>query len=244
MPEQPRSDDTFVARPMRATLPAGPFGQRLERYLAALYAVGEDAEQRHDAALKDLRRDPGEAVIAIARASGCCEAANYPRRWALVYAAARMEHEAALAFFRELVLAPIPAGRPPVGHRNTVAREETILRTTAVDGVGRLAASGDKRALEMLHEFLAVPSISVRRASVQAILAVKPKAKKQLARLLPEEHRFLVDVKRRAVTEVRQVKDPRDHLRDPKASPKDAAPDLPDQGPRTPPRPGPKTRGR
>jgi hypothetical protein len=242
MADPPRTDDTFVARETRATAAAGPFSRRLERYLAALYASGEDSEQRHDRALDDLRSDAGEVVIAIAKAGGCCDSTDYPRRWALVYAATRLEHEAALPYFRELVFAPIPASKRPVGHRNTVAREETILRTTAIDGVARLAARGDKRALEILHEFLRVPSISIRRASVQGILAAEPWARDRLAELLPPEHRFLLDVKQLPAPNAPQVRDPTVHLRDPGARPKKPAPDLPDRTRRRPRRRSPKTR--
>jgi hypothetical protein len=107
-----------------------------------------------------------------------------------------------------------------------------------------LAARGDRRAFEMLHEFLQVPSISIRRASVQAILAVEPQARDRLAELLPPEHRFLLDVRQLPVSDVPQVKDPAVHLRDPKVRPKEPAPDLPDDTPRRPRRRSPKTRGK
>jgi hypothetical protein len=240
----PRTDDNFVARQPHERAQSGPFSQRLERYLSTLYATGEDVEKQHERALEYLRRDAAEVVIAIVKASSSCESADYPRRWALVYAAARLEDEAALPYFRELVLTPIPESGHPVGHRNTATREETILRTTAVDGVARLATRGDRRAFDMLHEFLQVPSISIRRASVQAILAVDPEARDRLAELLPPEQRFLLDVKQISVSETPQVKDPTAHLRDPKARQKEAAPDLPDAGARRPRRRGPRTRDR
>jgi hypothetical protein len=213
----------------------------LERFLATLYAADEDADKRYKAALKELKRDPGEAVIAIVRASSSCDNANYPRRWALVYAATQMEHEAALPFFRELVLAPLPDGKRSPDHRNTPLREETILRTTAIDGVGRLAARGNKRALEYLQEFVDVPSVSVRRAAVQEILKAAPRSRSQLEKRLPPEHRFLLDVKQVHVSNAPQIKDPSVHLRDPKARPKDPAPVLPDNRSRR--RGSPKVRG-
>ena len=144
----PGTDDTFVARDRPAVQYAGPFAERINHYLTTLYASGDDAEQRHADALKDLRRDVGEAVIALARAGACCHQHDYPRRWALVYAAVKMEHDAALPYFRELVLAPIPSPDPRGGHGFSAAREETILRTTAIEGVGRLAERGNRDALK------------------------------------------------------------------------------------------------
>ena len=241
MPQAPRSDDTFKAPKGRAAIGGSIFSRRLERFLSVLYAADEDADKRYKDALKELKRDPGEAVIAIARASSCCDNINYPRRWALVYAATQMEHEAALPFFRDLVLAPLPLGQPSPAHRNTAVREETILRTTAIDGVGRLAAGGNKRALEHLHEFLDVPSVSVRRATVQEILKVAPRSRAQLAKRLPAEQQFLLDIKQLPVSDVPQIKDPTAHLRDAKAQPKEPAPPLPDNRSRR--RGSPKVRG-
>ena len=151
-PESPRTDDTFV--PQRAAEPviSGPFAERISNYLKTLYATGDDAEQRHASALEELRRDAGEAAVALAKAEGCCHAHDYPRRWALVYAAAQLDHDAALPYLRELVLTPIPPPEPRGGHGFSAAREETILRTTAIEGVGRFPARGNRRALEAFKE--------------------------------------------------------------------------------------------
>jgi hypothetical protein len=47
--------------------------------------------------------------------------------------------------------------------------EEIIIRTTAVEALGRLAADGDKAAKDMLLDQIRHEAFSVRRAAVQAI---------------------------------------------------------------------------
>lgn len=210
----PGTDDTLGARPERATTEHGPFANRIHRYLAALYLTGDDAEERHAQALAELGRQPGEAVIALARAEGACKRRDYPKRWALVYATTRLDHEAALPYLRELVLRPIPPTEAHDPHGPSASREETILRTTAIDGLGRLAGRGSKQALDTLLECLDIASISIRRASVQAILATRPAYRKRIAERLPSNFRYLLDVKRADVTKIPQVKDPRKHLRE------------------------------
>jgi hypothetical protein len=194
--------------------------------LETLYASGEDADERHTHALEELRRDPAEAVIAIAKAEGRCPRNDYPRRWALVYAATRMDHDSALPYLRDLVLTPIPEsdGRDP--HAFSIAREETILRTTAIDGIGRAAARKNKQALEALLEFLDIPSISIRRASIQAILAADPSYRDSVAQRIPRAFRYLLDVRTVKVTEVPQVKDPTKHLKDKKPRQQGVPPKL------------------
>jgi len=244
-PGSPSTDDTFVAQERYAVEYAGPFAERINHYLTTLYASGDAAEERNAAALDEFRRDAGEAVIALAKAGACCHEHDYPRRWALVYAAARLEHDAALPYFRELVLTPVPEAQPRGGHGFSAAREETVLRTTAVEGVGRLAARGNRAALKALYEFLDVPSISIRRASIQAVLAVEPKARGKLAERIPAEFHYLLDVRTIPVTKAPQVKNPRKHLKDEKPLDKPVPPGLPDAGPgKRSKRRGPRLRGK
>src|SRR5262245_60374283 len=147
-PRSPGTDDKFVLKSSARPAAEGSFAGRVEAYLKSLYTSGDDADDRHTRALEELRRDPGEAVIALAKAEACCHGRDYPRRWALVYAASRMDHDAALPYLRELVLTPIPAADTRDAHAFSVAREETILRTTAIEGIGRLAARGNKQAMD------------------------------------------------------------------------------------------------
>jgi hypothetical protein len=225
-PGSPGTDDTFVLQYPVDPAVSGRFADRITRYLRTLYATGDDVEQRHMNALEELRREAGEAVVALAKAEACCHRHDYPRRWALVYAAARLDDDAALPYFRELVLTPIPPSGARDAHAFSAAREETILRTTAIEGVGRLAKRGNKLALKALLEFLDIPSISIRRASIQAILSAEPAYREKLAERIPSDFQYLLDVQRVQVTKVPQVKNPRKHLRDEKPHPKPLPPKL------------------
>ena len=233
-PTPPPTDDTLGGRRAPSAPLRGRFAAPIERYLATLYASGDDADERQTKALEELRSEAAEAVIALAKAEAACARHDYPRRWALVYAATRMEHDAALPYLRELILTPLPPREAKDPHAFSAAREETILRTTAVDGVERLARRGNERALDALLEFLDVPSVSVRRASVQAILAVAPDDRERVLERLPRDFHYLLDVRQAQVTEVPQVKDPRKHLRDKKPGRTPAPPAVAPDGPGKP----------
>ena len=222
----PETDDTFVLQHSVESAGNGRFADRISRYLKTLYATGDDAEQRHTSALEELRRESGEAVVALAKAEACCHLHDHPQRWALIYAATRLDHDAALPYFRELILTPVPLPEARDAHAFSAPREETILRTTAIEGVGRLAKRGNKQALKALLEFLDIPSISIRRASIQAILSAEPSYREKIAERIPSDFRYLLDVKPAQVTKVPQVKNPRKHLRDEKPHGKVLPPQL------------------
>jgi len=179
-------------------------------------SADDDAEDRYQAALGRLREQAATAVVELAGMERDCAGRDYPTRWALVHVAASLRHPAALPFLRNLVLTPIPAEQSPDSHSFSSVAEETILRTTAVDGVGALAADGNREAQEALVEFVAQPSLSIRRAAVQSIMAT-PRGRsrgRQIAALLPEDQRFLLDLKPADVHDVPQVARPERHLSD------------------------------
>lgn len=212
----------------------GSLDARITRYLRTLYAVGDDADDRHTRALENLRRNPAETVVALARAEASSQPRDYPRRWALVYATTRLDHDAALPYLRALILNPFPSEDTRDPHARTVAREETILRTTAIEGLARLAGRGNKGALDALFEALDIPSISIRRASIQALLSVEPEYRERIAERLPADFRYLLDVRPAPVTKIPQVKNPRKHLREAKPTEKPVPPKLAPGGPRQP----------
>jgi hypothetical protein len=137
-----------------------------------------------------------------------------------------LDHDAALPYLRALILTPFPAEDSQDPHARTVAREETILRTTAIEGIGRLAERGNKGAVDALFECLDIPSISIRRASIQALLSAEPGYRERIAERLPADFYYLLDVQAVPVTKVPQVKNARKHLREAKPTDKPLPPRL------------------
>lgn len=207
-------------QPPRSRLAAG-----VERLLEALYTSGEDAEAAVQTALEQLRREPEETVVAITQLEARCDRHMYPRRWALTYAAARLEDEAALPFLRQTVLTPIPPEESPAPHSRSTVKEETVQRVTAVEGVGALAAAGSDRARASLLEFLDIESISIRRASVQSLLALDEGLRDQVTRRMPSRFRYLTEVRPVTISDVPQIRDPEVHLA-PGHAEKQSPPDI------------------
>lgn len=213
--EAPPSASDALRRPDRHRVRPldSPAGTLLRNFFVAMNAAGDDAEEQYRRALADLRKEADLVVVEIARAQSECNARDYPGRWAHVHAAAELRHPAALPFLRNLILTPIPPEESPDPHSFSTAGEETILRTTAVEGIGYLAKSRAD-ATEALFEALKQPSLSIRRAAVQSLLATSRgrKLRARIARALPEDQQFLLDVKAVEVRDVPQVKKPERHL--------------------------------
>ncbi len=195
---------------------------------AALRTMNGELEEEYQEAIQALTKRGFEAVIEIARQECKCVENDYATRWALVHIAAGLDDGAALPLLASIVTTPIPPERAkdPV---SSTAAQETVIRTTAVDGVAALAARGDDTASKMLLDFLRIDSISIRRAAVQGLIN-SPRGddyRDQIVRCLPKEQHFLLDLKRVSVDKFEQVRDPREHLSEAgKADSKSAAPDM------------------
>lgn len=230
----PGSDtpDSLRLGPDRAKLSYSPAGQLLVNYLATINAVGDDADERYNFAVTAIREKANDVIIEIARQENHCRARDYVTRWGLIYAATELNHSAALPFFRSVVLTPIPPEESSDPHSFSTVAEETILRTTAVDGVARLAAEGRKEAVEALFEFLHVPSLSIKRAAIQGLMGVKQgeSLRGRIEERLCPEDRFLLDIRPIDVRKATQIGDPERDLSDQgRKANTPIAPDLPDR---------------
>ena len=187
----------------------------LEDYLKAIYTTGEDAQNTHDEILSRLRAQPADMIIEVARQEKACELSDYSRRSALVYVAGQLRHPSSLPFLRNIVLTPIPPEKSEDVHSFSTVEEETILRTTAIEGIRYLAEQGNEEAVKTLYTFLEIPSISIRRASTQALLSHRKdeQTARQISEMIPKEHQFLLDLKPAKVEDVPQIVDPTRHLK-------------------------------
>jgi hypothetical protein len=219
------TDDSLGPGRSQPPVDVGGVVALVNNLIEAMYAAGDEAEAAYQAALKALRPVADEAAIALARLESDCDRRSYPRRWALIYAATQLERDSLLPFLRQVVLTPIPPEQSHNPHSYSTVKEETVLRATAVDGVGALAARGSEHARDSLFEFLAIDSISIRQASIRSLLAIDETMRDRIAEYLPRDARYLLDVRPVAVTEVPQIKNPRRHLRKGRSHEKPTPPD-------------------
>jgi len=234
--EPPRSADSLNVNPGASdTDPVSnsPAGRLLRDSLNLMNDPRAEAGERRADALSEMRQRAGDVVVEIAAAEAAADRENYPLRFQLVHTAAELKRPEALPFLRQFVRTRIPPERSSDPHSYSTVAEETILRTTAVEGVEQLAAEGNNEAREALFEFLRQDSLSIRRAAVQALLATGGEGmRRRIQQALPEQQRFLLDIRRVEPDEVPQIEDPQRHLKEqrrPGGTP--PAPELPNDRP-------------
>lgn len=196
---------------------SSPASISLRRFLKTINSIGDDAQESYNDALNDIRQDSESIIFEIAREEKACNPMDYVTRWGLIHAATELRHALSIPFLKNIILTPIPPELSKDPHSFSTVANETIIRTTAIEGIKYLAQEGDEDALNVLFECLNQPSISIRRASIQAILSVR-KDESSLQRIkdiLPESQQFLLNLRQASLKDVAQISNPQKHLRTP-----------------------------
>jgi hypothetical protein len=199
--------------------PQDPFrdndaAKALRNFLSVMYSQGDDAAEIYTRALEPIRSQAEAVVSEIVHVDASMRESDYTSRFALIFAASELRHPAALPWLRSIALSRIPAERSSDTHSFSTVTEETILRTTAVEGLGRLARDNNGNAIEALFDCLDRPSLSIRRAAVQELLQ-SPEARNQrdrIAAALPQDQRFLLDLRSIDIHDVPQARSPQQFL--------------------------------
>ena len=146
--------------------------------------------------LDELRGKARYAIPAIAREYNALPTDKQQERFALVHLLAEMVHPDALPEL-ERIAAPEALAAQPTGPADELRlQHEAIVRMMAVEGIGRLAATGQAEAREALLRLVRHPTFSVRREAVQQYLqSGGPEALEKLQALLPKKERFLLNIR-------------------------------------------------
>jgi hypothetical protein len=217
------------SNPIRDT----PGGTLLRDYLRVAHSQGEETEVAYQASLKQLQNHPAEIVSEIGHAYSATPAKDYSLRWALVYCASKLAHEAALPFLLDVVHAPVPPEESKDIHLFSTVAEETSIRLRAIDGIERLAASGNAEARESLFNFLRLPLFSLRVAASQGLLGLSDgkSYRSRILKILGEDD-FILDIKRVTTPEAATVGQSLDRLSpDQRRASRTPPPPLPGDGP-------------
>lgn len=126
---------------------------------------------------------------------------RYQDRWALVWLSSKMmlvNQPESLKFFQDILAKPISTSS--VGETDTFSpyREEMTIDLAALDGLWRLARSGNHAARDSLLKAINHPEYAVRRMAVSRYLEQAPDkelAKKELLGILKPEERFFLEIK-------------------------------------------------
>jgi len=201
-PPKPSPDDVQGAPKVTPTpVQATPVAQQVHTAVTQLNTVSGWAA--YTVALNDLRHNAAEAAPLIAQLYHAAPEPAYLDRWSLVKVLADLQQPDSLRHLQTIASAPLPAAKGPGAERQL--SEETMIRTTAAEGIASQAGTGDSAAVALLLKNCQSPIFSVRQASVQAYLDHGgPQARATLEKLLPANERFVLDIRATSPAEMTQ----------------------------------------
>jgi len=168
---------------------------------------GDDAEANYQTVLEALRQRSDEVVAIIAAEYRDLSEAQYLDRWSLVQLLVELRHPSSLSLLNEVLSNQIPEERSQDTDSFTTVGEEVMIKTTAVEALTQMSAQQNQDALDLLLRYTQHENFSIKRACVQGYLAYGGEgATERLLEFLPEQDRFILDIRRE---DVRNVPQPR-----------------------------------
>ena len=160
--------------------------------LRLMHSTRESAEREYTHVIRLLRADAQRATTV---AASLIEAAadDLMLRWSLLHMLTDIEDAACLDVLHRQASRQLPERIQQEGGCEQLADYEELVAIMAVEGLGRLAETGNREAVQALTEVVAHQDRkSVRRPAAAALVAARPDLRARVEQMLPEGERHLL----------------------------------------------------
>jgi hypothetical protein len=186
-----RSDRFDPAPPIRLPVDSET-GWLLAQGIRAIHLSGDDAERESAYVIRSLRADP-RAAADTAEQWIELNSSDASLRWSLVYLLSEIEDVACRDPLSRQALRQIPKDAAVNGGCEQASDYEELVAVMAIEGLGKLAKSGDSKSVNVLKHVVARQKRrSLRQPAVAALLAARTVSRASVERLLPKGERYLL----------------------------------------------------
>lgn len=193
---------------------------KLGEFIRVVNSVNDVTDPEYLKSVEGMQASSDLILADAARLLAQDSSAPFAIRHSTLLALAALKLPSALDLLSAVALNPQPL--PPVDsaspavdvHRGAALEAGTILSLDALEAVEALARDGHADALGVLVRAANVQSNPIRALAL-AVLAAKPEWSDHFARAeaaLPRELKYLANARRTALSDVAQIRDPRDFL--------------------------------
>ncbi|MDQ3802390.1 MAG: hypothetical protein M3416_00820 [Acidobacteriota bacterium] len=174
-------------------IPQTPEGVAVINHINSVYSVGPDAEANYQASLGVLRSRMNESVNILLTTYDQVDKKFYGDRWVLVQTLADLRGVEALDGLTRIANEPLPQRGPLYGHEISPYEEESVIRVTAIKGLGNLTVRDD-HAARTLTTFFNHADPAIRLEAMNALAQAAREAERErraaLLQLLPRDYAF------------------------------------------------------
>lgn len=160
-------------------------GKAVATHLDALFAIGPDAEANYQASLEALRTKPDETITTIVDTYNNADKSLYGERAVLVETLSELRLLQARDALLKIANEKLPERIPVPDDTTTAIEQESIIRMTAIRGLGHIAIKDDTAARELgvLAKHLE-PSLHEQARQSLAIVIAQERDKRRLKWLI------------------------------------------------------------
>lgn len=188
----PTRPDQFDPAPALRPPVDSETGWLLAQGIRAIHLSGDDAERESAYVIRLLRRDARAAADTAEHWIGL-NSSDASLRWSLVYLLSEIEDIACRDSLSRQALRQIPKDAAVNGRCEQASDYEELVAVMAIEGLGKLAKSGDSKSANVLKQVVARQKRrSIRQPAVAALLAAGTVSHASVERLLPKGERHLL----------------------------------------------------
>jgi hypothetical protein len=184
----------------------GPTAEVLQRAIDLMTRTGPDADAAYQDALTEVRSQPPEGIAQmVAEVLREVPEENYLDRWSLVQVLSEVSPPGSEWVLRDVLSATLPPERSSeADYKSSTRGREVIIRTTAVEGLARLARQGSAEAVDVIVANLGHEDKTVRVACIVALNELGGDAEERGRAGILDEDRDLAPLRRTSVHDVPQ----------------------------------------
>jgi hypothetical protein len=194
----PRDTDRLRIETRKGERPPTEIESRVLEALEEMHFTDERGEARYQERIQTLRERPDEVRGAVEQLADSSPD-DHHFQWNLYHTVAALELPELASLFVNRAARDLPeiTDTTPC---ESVDEDKILVAIMAVEGLEGIARKEPDTAIGALTQVVErQPNVAVRSSAVQAILRLRPEASEDVARLLPDDQRFLLDVERMPV---------------------------------------------
>ncbi len=178
--------------------PDTPLGYHLHEHINEIVdSTGSNAASRYQASLTVLRTNPEAVTVMLEQAYQSLDETLYLDRWKIVDTLASLESEFALDSLATIASESISVEKNRKTREFSTYEEEVMIRTSAIDGIKRLAQAGIVEAYDELFQLVGSGDRSVQLSAViayRSLSFVHGNGIEELRTVLASEDEWMLDL--------------------------------------------------
>lgn len=199
-----------------------PHSKKIVSYMNQIEMIGEDSEVKIQAYLNEMKEKPVEFTKSLIDGYKKMPRQMYTERWYAIHTIGELSDASSYEYLLQVTMEKMPQEGSEDTHHFSTVKEETLIKTAAISGIGNLSAQGNKSAETYLLQVASTSTdLNILRSSIGAYLKGEEQSVEKVDRLkkvVDKQYHDLITYKTTDVSTIQDKQFEKDFSESEKAS--------------------------